>query len=118
MTTYIEYKLQDGSTVVLEAAEKMGAEQEGAYMPSAGVPGTIGGSYVSMPDDQKFDEAISSVGGSLNILLTGLQRLHEMPNEIEIKFGLTVTGKKSPLAFCRADTDANFEVTLKWKKPD
>ena len=50
---------------------------------------------------------------------SGLQRIEEKarPSEYTMKFGLKL-GLGSNLLFAKGESEATFEVTLKWARPD
>lgn len=112
MATYIQYQLEDGSQVLVEASENVTtrgvvktaneADRDGNVIKSA---------------NSKFEQALANVRGAADALLGSLRNLHQNPDEVEVKFGLKATGEAGVFAFGKLGTEANYEVTLKWKKP-
>jgi hypothetical protein len=104
MPQFIRYSLEDGSELLIEAA---GSE---SGVVRAGIGEKIEIAKTS------FDAALDSVR------LSALQirkKLHDVQaDEVEIKFGLKATGEigNNLLAISKAGVEANYEVTLKWKK--
>jgi hypothetical protein len=102
MSNYIEYKLEDGSTVLVEAEESRGVVKT-SNKPDEPIPSKIG-----------FKQAFATVSPSIKEIISGFDDLHI--EEAEIKFGLKSIGEAGLLAFAKVSGEVNFEVTLKWKK--
>jgi hypothetical protein len=104
MPTYIEYTMDDGSTVLVESEEVSGdvvkASRDGVDIVQAG---------------RKFSEALASVRGSLKALVTEMDALKV--EEAEVKFGLKAVGEAGMIAIGKVGGEMNYEVTLRWKKP-
>jgi len=107
MTTYIEYELEEGTTILIEGPEE-----------------SIGGTTkASRGDDphvdrakKKFSEALSDVKTQARILIREIEELHV--DEAEVKFGLSTVGELGNLAIGKVGLGVNYEVTLKWHKPE
>jgi hypothetical protein len=105
MPTYIEYTMEDGSTFLVEG-ESVGvgivkASRDGVDVVQAG---------------KKFTEALASVRGSLKALIEEMEALKV--EEAEVKFGLKAVGEAGVFAVGKVGGEINYEVTLKWKKPE
>ncbi len=105
MPNYIEYKLEDGSTVLVEAEEPRGGVVRAANRPDEPVPSKKG-----------FKEAFASVRSSIKEVMAEFDDLHVY--EAEIKFGLKSIGEAGIFAIGKVGGEMNYEVTLKWKKPE
>lgn len=105
MPTYIEYTMEDGSTVLVEGETAAGgmvrASRSGVDVVQAG---------------KKFTEALASVRGSLKALIDEMGALKV--EEAEVKFGLKAIGEAGVFAVGKVGGEINYEVTLKWKKPE
>ena len=102
MAAYIEYELEDGSTLFLAAEEPEGA------VVKAGVPGE----QVIQKSRKKFEEAIKAIKPSVAALY---QQLCDMEaEEVEVTFGLKVMGEAGNFAVGKLGAEANYQVTLKW----
>ena len=104
MTNYVEYKLEDGSTVLIEADER------GGVVRASNKPGE------PIPSKKGFKEAFASVRSSIKEVMSEFDDLHVY--EAEIKFGLKSIGEAGIFAIGKVGGEMNYEVTLKWKKPD
>ena len=104
MPTYVEYSVDDGSTILIEAEDAMGgvvrASHDGANVVRAG---------------KKFTDALASVRGSLRALVNEMDAMKV--EEAEIKFGLKTLGEAGIFAVGKVGGEINYEITLKWKKP-
>ncbi len=104
MPQFIRYTLEDGSELLIEATGSEGG------VVRAGISEKIETAKTS------FDAALDSVR------LSALQirkKLHDVQaDEVEVKFGLKATGEigNNMFAIGKAGVEANYEVTLKWKK--
>jgi hypothetical protein len=104
MAQFIRYQLEDGSELLIEAIE-----------PEAGVVKAGLGEKIQQAK-QTFDQALDSVR------LSALQirkKLHDVQaDEVSVKFGLKATGEvgNNMFAVGKAGVEANYGVTLKWKK--
>ena len=102
MATYIEYELEDGSTLLIAADE-----------PADGVikAGAVG-EQVIQKSQKKFEEAIKAIKPSVAALY---QQLCDMEaEEVEVAFGLKVMGEAGNFAVGKLGVEANYQVTLKW----
>ena len=101
MATYVEYELEDGSTVLVEvdaeAAGLVPASRTGDAIKKAG---------------KKFEEALDSVKPWAAALRKQLNDLKA--DEVEVMFGLKATGEAGNFAVGKVGIEANYEVTLKW----
>ena len=106
MPQFIRYTLEDGSELLIEAA---GAE---SGVVRAGLSEKVEAAKMS------FDAALDAVRSSA---LQIRKKMHDVQaDEVEVKFGLKATGEagNNMLAIAKAGVEANYEVTLKWKKPE
>ncbi len=105
MATYIQYNMEDGSTVLVEGDEVSGdvvkASRGGVDIVSTGT---------------KFAEAFASVRGSLRVLVAELDTLNL--EDAEVKFGLKAIGEAGLLAIGKIGGEMNYEITLRWKRPE
>jgi Trypsin-co-occurring domain 1 len=105
MPTYIEYKNEDGSTVLIELAEATGgivkASRDGISVVESG---------------KKFKEAFASIRGTMKDLVAEMDALHV--EEGEVKFGLKALAEAGVFVVGKVGGEMNYEVTLRWKKPE
>ena len=105
MPTYIEYKNNDGSTVLIELAESAGsvvrASRDGVNVVESG---------------KKFSEAFADIRSTIKDLLAEMEALQV--EEGEVKFGLKALAEAGVFAVGKVGGEMNYEVTLKWKKTE
>ena len=104
MPTYIEYKNEDGSIVLVELTEATGgvvrASRNGVSVVESG---------------KKFKEAFSSVRGTIKDLVAEMDS--PQIEEGKVKFGLKALAEAGMLVVGRVGGEMNYEVPLKWRKP-
>ncbi len=105
MTTYIEYKLDDDCTLLIETEEP---ETGGVTKVSRD---KLGNAIVSV--NQKFEAAFAGVKKSATILRQQLEELRA--DEVEVTFSLKATGEAGNFAIGQVGVEANYTVTLKRK---
>ena len=105
MSTYIEYEIDDGVTILIEFSES----DTGRLVQAART-----GEAAITKAKITFQEAVAGAKAQAKLLLKEIEDLHV--SEAEIKFGLTTTGELGNLAIGKIGLDLNYEVTLKWKK--
>lgn len=103
MSSYIEYKMDNGSSVLVETED----------VSSDIVKASRGGVNV-IETGRNFTEALASVRGSLQAMVTELNALQV--EEAEVKFGLKAVGEAGLIAVGKVGGELNYEVTLRWKK--
>ena len=103
MATYIEYKNEDGSTVLIELAETTGgivrASRNGLSIVESG---------------KHFKGAFASIRGTVKDLVDEMEALEI--EEGEVKFGLKALAEAGVFAVGKMSGEMNYEITLKWKK--
>jgi hypothetical protein len=102
---YVEYELDEGVTILIEAPED---ETEGIVQSSRGEGPVVRAK-------KKFREALDEVKLQAKILVEEIEELHV--DEAEVKFGLTAIGEAGNMAIGKVGLDVNYEITLTWKKP-
>ena len=105
MPTYIEYKMDDGSTLLVEAESSMG-----------GVVKASRGGVDVVQAGKNFTEALASIRGSLRALIAEMDALKV--EGAEVKFGLKAVGEAGIFAVGKVGGEMNYEVTLQWKKAE
>jgi len=105
MPTYYEYQMDDGTTLLVEAESVTG-----------GVVKASRGGVDVVQAGKKFSEALASIRGSLRALIAELDALKV--EEADVKFGLKAVGEAGVFAVGKVGGEMNYEITLKWKKPE
>jgi len=108
MARFVEFELEDGGVVLVEAPA---AEQTGLVKAGRGEEALERAGAT-------FESALGSVRSAANALLRTLKEVDVSPDEIEVTFGLKATGEVGGRIFVSAGAEANYNVTLTWKKPE
>ena len=103
MTSYIEYPLENGDTILVEV------EETGRMVRAA-----RGDEPISSKMD--FKKAFTSVKASIREVIAEFDDL--LIEEAEIKFGIKATGEAGIFAISKVGGEMNYEVTLKWRKSE
>lgn len=107
MPHYIEYYLGDGATLLVEAPE---GEIGGIVKASRS------GEATTTKAKKSFTDALKDVKTQAKLLLKEVEELQV--SEAEIKFGINTVGELGNMAIGKLGVGANYEVTLKWKRPE
>jgi hypothetical protein len=108
MKRLIEFPLEDGSTVVIEVDEP---EFEGSLIKAAR-PGEV-----VIKAQQTFEHAIDKIKPGADVIIKQLRNLSDSPDEIKVFFGLKLSAEAGAVV-AAAGIDANYSITLKWKKKE
>lgn len=104
MATYIEYELEDGTTVLLESG---GPPVGGVVRASRDAEGNI-----VKKAGQKFEAALARIKPWAAALRDQLDSVEA--DEVEVTFGIKAVGEAGNFAVGKVGAEANYEVTLKW----
>ena len=106
MKRFIEFPLEDGSTIVVEVNEP--EEEHGTRRAARGSEG------VPEHAPQTFEQALSKIRPATEKVITTLRGLVQKPNEIEMEFGFSLSVEAGAV-IASASTQANYKVTRRWK---
>lgn len=105
MTTYVEYELEDGTTLLIEAEEAAGGL----------VPASRSAEGIAKIQARKtFEEALQGIKPWARTLCQQLEDL--VTDEIEVTFGIKAVGEAGIFAVGKVGAEANYEVTLRWSE--
>ena len=107
MSTFVEYDLGEGATIlVLDTQEQKGVVKK------AGI-----GEDTVIKAKKKFEEVLKDVRVQSKLLINELSALNV--SEAEVKFGLAVSGELGGnMVVGKVGAGVNYEVTLKWSKKE
>lgn len=105
MKRLIEFPLEDGGTILVEVEAP-----EEAGMVKAGLG-------EGMPEQarQSFEAALEKIRPAAQAIIAKLRALHAPPDEIEVEFGLKMSAEAGAFV-AAASAEANYKVTLTWKR--
>ncbi len=106
MSTYVEYQLDDQTTLLVEADE--------ATIGNAPIKAGINSEDKVVEAARRFDEALAGVKQSVSILRREFAALET--DEVEVTFGIKVASSGGIFAIVQASGEINYTVKVKWKK--
>ena len=107
MRRYIEFPLGDDEFIMVEIDEP---EPEGGLVKASR------GSEMVEHAQMSFSKALDKVRPVAETIIGKLRKLTDQPDEIEVEFGLKMNAEAGAVV-AAAGIEANYTVTLKWKKP-
>jgi hypothetical protein len=105
MKRFVEFKMEDSSTIIFEVDEP---ETRGTTRASRR-PGEI-----AEEAKDTFEHALSKIRPATEKVITTLRGLVQKPDEIEMEFGFSMSAEAG-VVIASASTEANYKVTLRWK---
>jgi len=102
MADFVKYQLDDGSEVYFESAE--------ASLVS------MRGGDAEVVDAGQLGDRLRNIATAADQVSKGLRERLE-PEEIELEFGVKISGEVGWWFFAKASGEASINVTLTWKKP-
>jgi len=103
MKQLVEYELEDGSTILVEVD-----------LPEAGIDMAGRGDQI-VKAKERFADAIEQIKPVAHTVLATLRDLSA--DELGVEFG-SMLSAKTGVILASADAEANFTVTLTWKRED
>jgi hypothetical protein len=107
MPTYIEYQLDENSSILIEAPDD---GTEGMVKVSREV-----GELPKLKAKKNFSDALKDIKLQAKLLLKEIEELHV--EEAQVKFGINTVGELGNMAIGKIGVGVNYEVTLKWTNP-
>ncbi len=113
MANYIQFISSAGNTLLVEVAESEVQSQGGVQ--KAGLKDAIGKRVAVAATS--FEDAIKhAIHYNAQAFIQSVSSLQIMPSEAAITFGLKVTGEMGNIAVGQVGGEANYTVTLTWKR--
>ena len=107
MSTYVEYQLDENTTILIEVAK----DEVSGVVRAAREPGEVAKVRARI----SFMDALKDIRTQARLLLREIEDLQV--EEAEVKFGINTVGELGFMAIGKVGGGVNYEVTLKWKKP-
>ena len=105
MKRLIQFKMEDGSAIIVEVDEP----KTGGTTRASRRPGEI-----AEAAKETFEQALSKIRPATEKVIGTLRGLAHKPDEIEMEFGFSMSAEAG-VVIASASTDANYKVTLRWK---
>src|SRR5438128_2417508 len=114
MARYIEFPTADGGTILVEVDAEEVSPPPGVV--KAGLKDIAQKAVATA--QATYEEAVGRVvRETAQVLVQAAHSLDKPPDEIEITFGLKVTGEVGNVAVGKATGETNYTVKLAWKQP-
>lgn len=104
MRRLVEFRLESGGSVVIEAESSAGAVTRG-----------LGPADLQVEAGQTLEAALERVQPAAVAIVERLRLLADAPDEIEVEFGVQLSAEIGAF-IAKAAGDANFRVALRWKR--
>jgi hypothetical protein len=105
MKRLIEFPMEGQGSVIVEVDEP---ESEGVVR--AARPGEI-----AEKATQTFESALDRIKPAAAAVIAKLRDLSDLPDEVGVEFGIKL-GAKAGAFLASVDSEANFKVTLTWRR--
>lgn len=109
MASYLKFELEDGTIVYVETTDS----PKGT---SGLIPGSRGAEQAADQAAVSFEKSAGAVRKMASALLEQFRA--DQPDEVSINFGLKASGELGNLIVARGGMEANFNVSIRWRKPD
>ena len=103
MKHLVEFALEDGTSVLIEAEGEGSGPQRVSRGGEEGAPEKA---------ESRFMAAIARVKPAAEVVLNAFREMNT-PNEIALEFGVKFSAKAGAI-LASADSEATFKVSLKW----
>lgn len=114
MTKYIQFgDEKDGAILVEVDEEEIPSKEEGVV--KVGVKDVLHNT-VAVAQNTFYTAIKQAIHYNVQGLMDAVHSLPEPPNEVEINFGLKITGEAGNVAVAKASGETNYTVKLSWKK--
>ena len=116
MTKYIQFDTEDakdGAILVEVDEEEIPSSEEGVV--KVGVKEVLHNT-VAVANNSFYTAIKEAIHFNVKGLMDAVHSLPEPPNEVEINFGLKITGEAGNVAVAKASGEVNYTVKLSWKK--
>lgn len=112
MSKYVEFPLESGGSILIEAADDKRATS-GGFVKGGSDP-----ERSTEATKASFDSAMDQVRASANLVVSKLRDLSQPPDEMEVTFGLKASVEAGALFVAKGGNEANFNITLRWQRDD
>lgn len=105
MPTYIEYQLDENSTILIESSD---------FSDNVAAKTTRNGdNHTYIRAKRSFSIALQDIRMQSKLILKEIEHLHV--EEAEVKFGINAIGELGSMVIGKVGVGVNYEVTLRWK---
>ena len=105
MADVVEFELEDGSSVLIEAESLTSRPVTRGARPTE---------LVSKANET-FEQALNRVGPTSAAIVERLSQLAQQPDEIEVEFGIKINAEVGAI-IAKTSGEANFRIAVRWKR--
>jgi hypothetical protein len=109
MSKFVEFPLNGGGVIVIEAIDEKKAGSSGFMR------GEPGGGEAADKAQATFEASFEQIRQSAEAIIAKLSDLSQKPDEVELNFGLRVSAELGQLVVAKAGSDSNYGITLRWR---
>ncbi len=106
MNQYIEYVLDDGSTILIEA---------GNHKRSNEMYRSAREKNIVTKATKSFSDTMETIKPVAETIISKFKDVAQSPDEVSVEFGLKLQGETGAI-IATAGVEANFKIALLWKK--
>lgn len=115
MTKYIQFGDEEDGAILVEVDEKeIPSSEEGVV--KVGIKDVLHNT-VAVANNTFYTAIKQAIHYNVTGFMDAIDSLPEPPSEVEINFGLKITGEAGNVAVGKAGGEINYTVKLSWKKP-
>jgi len=111
---YVEFPLEEGGSILIETPDLQEKLQSGFVKSATGDAGRD----AALQASRSFDASVESVRKAAELLVNKLRTISSPPDEMTVTFGLKASGDLGNLAIGIVGAEANYTVSLKWRKDE
>lgn len=108
MKHLIEFPLENGNSILVEVDEPA---------PEGGVVRAARPGEIAVKAGQTFESALERVKSAAVAIIAKLRGLADPPDEVEVEFGIKLSADAGAFV-ASTGAEANYTVTLTWKRPE
>jgi hypothetical protein len=121
LAKFIQFRTEDHQTLLIEMddAPLVGGTGDSPSEESTGVKKVAldgGAQSTIVKADATFEQALNVVQRNASAFIKQITDMINRPSEVEMKFGLKITGELGLFAVAKAGAEANYEIKLVWKE--
>jgi len=112
MASYMKFELEDGTFVYVETTD-------GPKGTSGLIPAGRGVEQAAEQAAASFEKSAGAVQKMAAALLQQFRAgFADQPEEVSLSFGLTASGELGTFMVARGGMEANYNVSIRWRKED
>lgn len=116
MARYVQFKTAGDESVLVEVSDERSDAPDGGETGVGKIALRANVGEVITKADAAFESALDTVRRNASAFIQQIGKMMERPSEVEVEFGLKLTGEMGLFAVAKASGEANYVVKLVWKQ--